>query len=1131
MVYLEEPKEENIFEIDLDDEYNSPVEPSSSETETKEEPISISEERIEEHSESKDDDEISLNFSELKDKTKHFFQNLKSKEETPKQKEGEFSFNPKEIISFSKNNAKWLIPLVLILIAIFASTYFRIMPAYLPVTDEWAQNNIYSFYKNQISDNINQQYPNLPEQNKNIMVDQEFQKVLIEQKDIIEQQIQASSQQLKARLQDDSGQTYLLAIDPYYWFAEARNYLEYGQFGDSYNEEGVRIISLRNGREGIRTTRIPVHPLFGAWLFKVVDLFSNPSLMAVFFYIPVIIIGLSIIPAFFLGRRLAGNFGGFFAAMLLALNTALLGRTPAGFSDTDAYNILFPLLIAWIFFESFETKTTKKKILFAALAGFLSGVYAITWLGYWYIVGFILATLTLYFFYQIIINVAEIKFKLIKYFAIKEIKNSLITGIIYFLSTGVFVSLFAGYNRFIFLFHAPSDTIAMKDVAVTTFWPNVLTTVAEFNAIDLSSIISQMGGNLLFWLALVGIAFLLFNKEKINLTNIIYLIASAIYYLIAISFKNKLNNPITFIVVVSIPILVGLIKIFYLKEKQIDTKYAFFLIIWLTATAYGFTQGMRFSVLMVPSFALAVGITIGVVYHYASKWLTQGIHLPKNISKAVIIALFCLLLITPIQDAQATAKFEVPSMNDAWYNSLIKIKEASEDAIITSWWDFGHWFYAISERKVTFDGAGQGERIHWVGKSLLTSDEQLSVGLLRMLNCGQQKAPHVLEEFFDGDTIKAVDVINRMMALNDKTAAIKLLKNEGLTTKQIAEIIKVTYCDDLLDQYYITSEDMVGKAGVWGHFGAWDFKRATMHQIVTKNPDRGTEILIKDFGLDEEQADEYYYQIITTSADQWISTWPGYQGTSSCQREANTLKCPLNVGQSTAQLTINLDTMEATIPSNQGDAHPNSFVYADEQGVKEKKYNQNLIGVSVVWIPESNSILLTHPLQANSVYTRLFFLNGHGMECFTKFDEQIQLTGGKIQVWKVDWDCQQENKVFFQEPIEEISPISVPSEEKENTEIHASHILVSTEKLTDDEALKKIQEIQAQVTPENFAALAQENSDCPSAVQGGDLGWFGHGEMVQEFEDVAFALDINQISEPVKTQFGYHLILVQEKNK
>ncbi|WP_045217039.1 SurA N-terminal domain-containing protein [Desulfonatronovibrio magnus] len=100
-------------------------------------------------------------------------------------------------------------------------------------------------------------------------------------------------------------------------------------------------------------------------------------------------------------------------------------------------------------------------------------------------------------------------------------------------------------------------------------------------------------------------------------------------------------------------------------------------------------------------------------------------------------------------------------------------------------------------------------------------------------------------------------------------------------------------------------------------------------------------------------------------------------------------------------------------------------------------------------------------------------------------------------------------------------------------EVRASHILVTlaqdASQDEQDEAKEKITAISARLQDgEDFAELAMEHSQCPSASQGGDLGTFGRGRMVPEFEDAVFNLEAGEISEPVKTQFGWHIIKLHE---
>jgi len=95
------------------------------------------------------------------------------------------------------------------------------------------------------------------------------------------------------------------------------------------------------------------------------------------------------------------------------------------------------------------------------------------------------------------------------------------------------------------------------------------------------------------------------------------------------------------------------------------------------------------------------------------------------------------------------------------------------------------------------------------------------------------------------------------------------------------------------------------------------------------------------------------------------------------------------------------------------------------------------------------------------------------------------------------------------------------SQHKPEEQIRARHILVETK----EEAQKLIEELKGGAA---FEELAKQSKD-PSGQNGGDLGFFGRGQMVKPFEDAAFALEVGKISAPVQTPFGWHIIKIEEK--
>ena len=144
----------------------------------------------------KDDDDMELSFDFGK-VTKFF----KSSKEEIKEIGEEISVNWGNLISFFKKYGIIFIALIPIVLSI----YVRMQAGFLPITDDWAVNSVINGIKSQIRSGIDQQYPNLPDANKNALVDTELQKVLSQSKGQIDEQIKATSNYFKAFFQDESG--------------------------------------------------------------------------------------------------------------------------------------------------------------------------------------------------------------------------------------------------------------------------------------------------------------------------------------------------------------------------------------------------------------------------------------------------------------------------------------------------------------------------------------------------------------------------------------------------------------------------------------------------------------------------------------------------------------------------------------------------------------------------------------------------------------------------------------------------------------------------------------------------------------------------------------------------------------
>ncbi|MBN2420772.1 hypothetical protein JXB27_00675, partial [Candidatus Woesearchaeota archaeon] len=416
-------------------------------------------------------------------------------------------------IGFSKDKIKDFFKkygiIFLVLIPVILAAAIRLIPSDLPVTEPWAQSSVEQYYLSQIKSQIRQQYPALPESNVESTAAQQYADFYKQNKKTVNAQIEQASKSYKTLFQDESGYTYMPDIDPYTYLRFTENYIEHGYAGDE----------IRNGTQwdthslapNGRPASLSPHVVILAYIYKVMSIF-NPkiTIMQSTTYFPIIFAALSIIPIFFIGRMIAGNTGGFFAAVMMAVNGAFLGRTTWGHADTDAYNIFFAVYIVWFFFLAMQSKDLKKTAIYSSIAGLLVGIFAKFWIGWWYIFDFMLGTMVIYAGYIILRK---------KTFSISKIKQDETlrhlgkVAVVFVIACALFVTLFTSFLAFTNSVFEPITFSNIKSASHANLWPNVYTTVAELNSASIDSVISSVGGKMYFYISLLGILLLLISKK------------------------------------------------------------------------------------------------------------------------------------------------------------------------------------------------------------------------------------------------------------------------------------------------------------------------------------------------------------------------------------------------------------------------------------------------------------------------------------------------------------------------------------------------------------------------------------------------------------------------------------------
>ena len=292
----------------------------------------------------------------------------------------------------------------------------------------------------------------------------------------------------------------------------------------------------------------------------------------------------------------------------------------------------------------------------------------------------------------------------------------------------------------------------------------------------------------------------------------------------------------------------GVLLIFkVLKDKKLKEHFLnkmnwffySFLIIWTLIGICSLKEGIRFILLLVPPLVIIAGITMGIIKEYFDHLDKKQLNKILSLSVLILIITFSILPVYDVSNSLA------PRTDDNLWDTAVWINNnTSNDTVVISSWVYGHFFTAIANRPVVFDGrlgyietlpvrnyddahifsneSPSVAREYWIDKAFSTTNENLSLGIFRMLATSGDSSWLILDKYTQ-NTSKSVEILNNILGVDKKTATSILVNSYSLNQTQANNVLKYTHPDNSNPFVVVTYSKMIDE-GYWiFNFGEWDF--------------------------------------------------------------------------------------------------------------------------------------------------------------------------------------------------------------------------------------------------------------------------------------------------------------------
>lgn len=824
---------------------------------------------------------------------------------------------------------------------------------------------------------------------------------------------------------------YLGDFDSYVWLRNARNYLRHGTVCDEVRAGECRDVFANApvGSRMIYGRSLHVAAIVG--VHKLATLFNaDYPLSASAFVVQILVGALAALPAFFIGRHLAGNLGGLLAALLISFQPVFLARSLG--SDNDVWNVVWPLYIGWAALAAFKSPSILRAGSSALLAAAWTGIHASSWRGWLFSYAVVLcAALGCLVLVAVRRAAREGAGSL---WRAPEVRKIACVIAVYCIGAGLFALLAGAEGARSF---APVRSIdaelrpglAAAGSAVTqALWPPVLDTVGELRRPHSEGIALLMGGALFFFGGWLGLLSLLLPRQGwrwpefavIGCTTVLYTLA---YLVFRTSDAGNLG-------VLMLALAPGAYLAYRVwgpgSDGDFDPGPALLVLVWFFVALRMFYQGTRFSILFIVPFGLALGAGAERVRQWLAGRMVRRAPQFASLANAASCAVMLAVFAPPLLAGYATAKSHQPDMHSAWWETLVKVREASPpEAVVNAWWDYGYWTKYVAERRVLNDGGSLQTHIpHWLAKALLAPTEAESRAVLRMLNCGSDATP--LPEGAQGafgklratglDDVAAYSILSEVVK-RGRAEAERYLAARGLTPAQQKDVLGATHCRPA-EAFLILSREMT-RAEKWIRLGTWDVARAYMVYHTGRLPrDQAEQELRERFELSIADARASYKRLAaltsrTTIADyiappqrlisrEWIPCAGGAHGPEmSCR-----IAVPYEGQRKILYFLYDpAAPKDGRLKDDQGEGRPAVTLVAGAKRLEESVApSPEFPEAGVLVDPANRRILVGSPLLIRSTIMRLLYLGDRYPKYFKPFDRRSTLLGDEVITWKIEWE-------------------------------------------------------------------------------------------------------------------------------